>query len=151
MLRKLFCNGIIWCAILCFAGCAFLAAYTSLTANKENQNSESQTKNQMVMKMEETIFACNMAALRTKEKARYDVLIKQLAAVNPEVTELANGFVFHYPANSQNITDAAEFVAYERLCCPFLSFEILIEGEDLQLRLKGKEGVKEFIKMEFNL
>jgi arginine exporter protein ArgO len=78
MLRKLFCNGIIWCAILCFAGCAFLAAYTSLTANKENQNSESQTKNQMVMKMEETIFACNMAALRTKEKARYDVLIKQL-------------------------------------------------------------------------
>ncbi|MDQ3748973.1 MAG: MerR family DNA-binding protein [Acidobacteriota bacterium] len=47
--------------------------------------------------------------------------------------------------------DVAEFITYERLCCPFFNFEMAVEGENLSLRLKGKEGVKEFIKMEFGI
>jgi len=45
---------------------------------------------------------------------------------------------------------AVEFVANERLCCPFfgLAVEIEPEGGPLWLRLTGRDGVKPFIKAE---
>ena len=50
-------------------------------------------------------------------------------------------------------TRVAEWVADERKCCPFFTFEIWVEGETgaLRLSLKGREGVKPFIKMEFHI
>lgn len=49
--------------------------------------------------------------------------------------------------------DAAEFIVYERLCCPFLNFELDVERDTnrLWLRLRGQEGIKEFIRLEFNI
>ena len=47
---------------------------------------------------------------------------------------------------------AAEFIALERLCCPFLNFglEIKAEGGPVWLRLSGREGVKAFIREEIS-
>ena len=103
------------------------------------------------MKNEETIFACNPAALDKEQRARYTVLTKQLFTTKRDVRELPDGYAVGFPANPQTIKDAAEFITYERLCCPFLNFELAIEGENLQLRLKGKQGVKEFLKAELGM
>jgi hypothetical protein len=40
---------------------------------------------------------------------------------------------------------------YERLCCPFLNFEMAVEGENLELRLKGEEGARKFLKAELGV
>ncbi len=103
------------------------------------------------MKNEETVFACNPAAMDKEQRARYSVLTKQLFAVRSEVRELPDGYAIGFSANSQNIKDVAEFISYERLCCPFLNFEMAVEGENLSLRLKGAEGVKDFLKSELGI
>lgn len=151
MSRKAFCKSSILCLVPCFALCVFIAGCTFFTAKEENENIETQPKNQTAMNNEETIFACNPSALNKEQRARYTVLTEQLIADKQEVRELPDGYALRYAANPQSIKDLAEFVTYERLCCPFLNFEMAVEGEDLSLRLRGKEGVKEFIKMEFGI
>lgn len=151
MLKMLFCKSTILCFVPCLVLGVFLAGCTYFTAQKENQSNEPQRKNQTPMNNEETALACNPSALNKEQLARYGALTKQLIATKQEVSELADGYTLHYPANPQSIKDVAEFVTYERLCCPFLNFEMAVEGENLLLRLKGKDGVKEFIKMEFGL
>jgi len=49
--------------------------------------------------------------------------------------------------------NAAEFITLERLCCPFFEFELIAEKADgsMWLRLKGGDGVKDFIKIEFDI
>lgn len=103
------------------------------------------------MKNEKTVFACNPAAMDKEQRARYTILIEQLFATKRNVRELPDGYAADFPANSQIIKDAAEFVSYERLCCPFLKFEMEIAGENLSLRLKGEEGVRQFLKSELGL
>lgn len=103
------------------------------------------------MKKEEIIFACNPAAMDKEQRARYSVLTKQLFASRREIQEFPDGYAVRFSANPQTIKDAAEFITYERLCCPFLNFEMAVEGENLSLRLKGEEGVKEFLKMELGM
>lgn len=103
------------------------------------------------MKKEETIFACNPSAMDKEQRARYTILTKQLFGEKREVRELPDGYEIGFAANPQTIKDAAEFITYERLCCPFLNFETAVEGENLRLRLKGAEGVKEFLKAELGV
>jgi hypothetical protein len=103
------------------------------------------------MNTQETKFYCNPSALNKDERARYSELTKKLKAENAGVEELANGYSLRFPANAQTIRDAAEFVTYERLCCPFLDFQVDVAGENVALRLTGEEGVKEFIKAEIGL
>ena len=103
------------------------------------------------MKKEETVFACNLSALDKEQRLRYSVLSKQLFSSKQEIKELPDGFAVGFSANPQTIKDAAEFITYERLCCPFLNFELAIVGENLELRLKGAKGVKEFLKAELRI
>lgn len=42
----------------------------------------------------------------------------------------------------------AEWIAFERLCCPFLRFVVSVEGDRLGLMLGGGAGVKEFLRLE---
>lgn len=51
------------------------------------------------------------------------------------------------------IRDAAEYVTLERLCCPFFDFalEAKREAGPVWLTLTGREGVKEFAKIEFGI
>jgi len=48
------------------------------------------------------------------------------------------------------LMQTAEFIANERLCCPFLGLAVELEpeGGPLWLRLTGHDGVKPFIKAE---
>ena len=99
----------------------------------------------------ESPIACVMAALDEEQRRRRKELEERLGAAVEEVRELADGYALRLPSESRMVTDVAEFVTYERLCCPFLDFEIDVEreGGPLWLRLKGRAGVKEFVRQEF--
>ena len=94
-----------------------------------------------------------MNALSLKQRERYKEVIGILSENRQAVKELADGYAFRYKADSQSIQNAAEFIVYERLCCPFFDFELAVEQDSdrLWLRLRGENGIKEFIRYEFNL
>lgn len=102
---------------------------------------------------QESPFACNMLALDVEGRRRHKVVIEQMRAAVKEIKPLQDGYAFRFQAEQSTILLVSEFIARERLCCPFFTFELVAEQEDgpLWLRLRGREGVKAFIKSEFGI
>ncbi|HYL98942.1 MAG TPA: hypothetical protein VEZ90_08300, partial [Blastocatellia bacterium] len=69
-------------------------------------------------------FVCNIGALSSSERARYGALGKKLLASRQAVKELANGYAFQFPSDSETIQSAAEWITMERKCCPFFGFDL---------------------------
>lgn len=101
----------------------------------------------------ESPFACNVAGISAEQRPRYMALAKKLESTKQEVRELADGYAIRFSVESSTIQDLAEFITYERLCCPFFDLELAVEreGGPAWLRLRGREGVKEFIRTEFGI
>jgi hypothetical protein len=83
---------------------------------------------------------------------------KRLAALEQEIffavletRELADGYAFRFPSDTAWLVNLAAFIAEERMCCPFFTFELVVEPGHgpLWLRLRGREGVKRFIEQQF--
>jgi len=98
-------------------------------------------------------FACNMLALKTEERKRHIEVTKRLRGATKEERELPDGYGFRFLPDQPTILLVSEFIARERLCCPFFTFEMVVEPEDgpLWMRLRGAEGVKDFIRAEFGM
>jgi hypothetical protein len=96
-------------------------------------------------------FYCNMGALTSAERARYKVLAEKLKAAKVETKEETNGYAFRINTAEASLVDLAEWVNFEKRCCPFFDFEISLarEGGPLWLKVSGREGVKQFISDEF--
>jgi hypothetical protein len=100
----------------------------------------------------ESPFACNRAALTAQARKRhFDELSPALRARKTSFRELANGFEFEFPSDTATFQLVSEWVAGERLCCPFFDIDVHSEREGgaLWLRLTGREGVKQFIRVDF--
>ena len=101
----------------------------------------------------EVIIACNPNALTPKQQERWmDVGIQLYAAVQ-EVQELPDGYAFRLPSDAEMLLLVAEDLNFERLCCPFIHFtlDIVPNGAQFWLRYTGGEGVKEFLRMSFEM
>jgi hypothetical protein len=50
-----------------------------------------------------------------------------------------------------SLQDVAEWISMERLCCPFLTFQLETSGSeaDYSLRVSGPTGVKDLLRAEF--
>ena len=104
-------------------------------------------------KASDSPLACNIRALDPSQRARVHVLVTELRAKVQAVNELPYGYVIGLPREGQLIQHAAEYIALERQCCPFFDFtlEAVREGGPVWLKLTGREGVKEFARLEFRL
>lgn len=93
-------------------------------------------------------FACNAKALTAEERARYQELMQTLFAAVDEKKELTDGYAFRVP--SSMLVSAATWVAYERRCCPFFTFQIEQTRDEgpVWLKITGPEGIKAFIRAE---
>lgn len=98
-------------------------------------------------------FYCNIKALKSAERARHKELSDKLMTARDESVETAKGYEFQYSPAKMSLGEVAEWVAMESKCCPFFDFHIDLEerGKLICLRLTGSEGVKAFIKTEFQL
>ncbi len=101
----------------------------------------------------ESPFACNVAGVSAERRPRYLALARKLQSARQDARELADGYAIRFSVDESTIQDLAEFITYERLCCPFFDFEMVVEreGGPIWLRLRGREGVKEFIRTEFGI
>jgi hypothetical protein len=98
-------------------------------------------------------FFCNMGALTSADRERHKQLLLRLEAARIEIRELPDGYSFRLRSESVSLAEAAEWISYESKCCPFFDFEILLERDNgsLWLKLRGKEGIKPFIRAEFGI
>ena len=67
-----------------------------------------------------------------------------------KVDELEDGYAFVFPGNTEWAARLVELVNAERTCCPFFAFELVFEPDlgPVLLKIRGPEGVKEFIETE---
>ena len=98
-------------------------------------------------------FYCNSKALSPAERAHHKQLTAKLMSVQKEVVETEKGYEFQYSPAEISLSELADWVAAEGKCCPFFDFHIDLEqeGKLLCLRLTGPEGVKAFIRSEFQV
>ena len=91
-------------------------------------------------------IACSLP--QAEQIARGEVIAQDLFAGADQVDELPDGYAFRFPVTENRIDRLARFVAAERRCCPFFTFELVFEPAEgpVWLRLRGPEGVKEFIR-----
>ena len=98
-------------------------------------------------------FYCNLKALSVKERVRHLQLTYEIERARVETVEMANGFAFRFQDGTVSLAELAEWVSAERKCCPFFDFEIEQQADEgpLWLKLRGKEGAKEFMRTEFRI
>jgi hypothetical protein len=101
----------------------------------------------------ETSFYCNTKSLSKEEWAHKTLISGKMKIAQVERKELSNGYAFRFRPEAVSLMELADWVSSEARCCPFfdMSIEVEPDGGPLWLKLTGKEGVKQFIRMEFKL
>lgn len=77
-------------------------------------------------------------------------LIQELKQAVQEKRELSDGYALRFPGEEQRCRKLTDFIAFERVCCPFLVFEMKFEafGGPIWLHVMGPHGVKDVIQRE---
>ena len=96
-------------------------------------------------------IACNLS--EPELRLRRETLASDIFKDFQQVDELTDGYSFRFPGDDVCAAKLLEFITFERRCCPFMTFELLFEpGQgSVWLRLRGADGVKEFIRDEMKM
>ena len=100
---------------------------------------------------QECAIACNLGAISTDERAGHIARAKHLLfAPNVERYALPNGTAWRIEV--EHYADVMHFIANERRCCSFFSFELEVmpQREALWLRITGGVNVAEFLQLELD-
>jgi hypothetical protein len=89
-------------------------------------------------------IACNLSG---PEQDRRQGVAGEILGQARRVEELEDGYAFDFAWDAKLAVELTEFIIFERACCPFFTFELVFERNagPVRLRVKGPEGVKEFI------
>lgn len=123
---------------------ALVQASPQETKTKEKEKQVLTTQNK---------FYCNIKALNPAERERHKQLTDKLLSARKEIVETEKGYEFQYSPSNVSLAELADWVVAEGKCCPFFDFHIDLEreGKLLCLRLTGEEGIKPFIRSEFQV
>lgn len=105
----------------------------------------------MSQNAKEVVIACNLNAIGKGDRPRYTDLTKRLRASVKDRSELPDGYSYKLDGPAIPLSEVGEWVAMERLCCPFLTLKISVTGGegDWLLTLTGPKGVKPLLMQEF--
>jgi hypothetical protein len=133
------------------AGLAALLSSGALVQSSA-QETKSREKEKQVLTTQNK-FYCNIKALNPAERIRHKELTDKLIAARKEIVETEKGYEFQYSPSNISLAELADWVEAEGKCCRFFDFHIDLEREDtlLCLRLTGEEGIKPFIRSEFQV
>lgn len=135
---------------LSFALLSGLAVARLSAARQDDDNCKGE-KQESANSKHESPFACDRLALDPEARKRhFDELGPALRSMRITVRELPDGYEFQFPSDPKSIAMVAEWAAGERLCCPFFDIQLRMEpeGGPFWLRLTGRKGTKDFIKVD---
>ena len=83
--------------------------------------------------------------------ARRETIAHDLFGQVERVVELDDGFACRFASADPWPAKVLDFIAAERRCCPFFTFEMVFEPDDgpLWLRLRGSAEIKSFLRDAF--
>ena len=95
---------------------------------------------------------CNMGVFTPVQRRAHILSTTELMGRIETVQELENGYQFIFPIETELLTELAEFISNERLCCPFLKFALSVSQNkgSISLDLTGPLGTQEFLRSEFS-
>ena len=90
--------------------------------------------------------ACGLSDSALRE--RQTTLLSQFRSAVIATQELADGYTFRLSGDGKTLALLADVIAAERLCCPFLAFELNIQPKmgPVIVHVTGPAGAKEFVK-----
>lgn len=96
-------------------------------------------------------IACDLGALSPDERRREQALLAEFKTIFRGPQEMEDGYRFVIPDDSGVLAKIGEFLALERLCCPFLNFDLAVfaDGGPITLRVYGEAAAKPFIRSAF--
>jgi hypothetical protein len=99
----------------------------------------------------ESPLACDLSAISASDRPRYNELRRAVAASVVAKRELADGLAIQIDIGRIALPQLAEWISFERKCCPFFEFRIDLAPDSgpVWLSLTGRAGVKEFISEAF--
>ena len=105
--------------------------------------------NNQTIPLEDIPIACQL--LPTDFQKRRETLMQSTIVQFSQVTELENGYQFHYLGSDDVAMELVEFINFERQCCPFLTFELGFapQGAGITLSILGNNEIKTFIQENF--
>jgi|GEM_PF-635589 len=94
-------------------------------------------------------LACNLTEAQEREQRQREITATFKAI--EQVVELEDGYAFSFAPSEERAYELLTFILAERKCCPFFTFELAFEAAEgpIWLRLRGPEGVKEFVREAF--
>src|SRR5688572_10012225 len=99
----------------------------------------------------DTPLVCNMDVFTPAQRESHILTTTELIRAVQSVNGVENGYELQFPNENEFITQIAEFISNERLCCPFLNFTLKVtsDHEPLTFTLTGPLGTQEFLRLEF--
>ena len=98
-----------------------------------------------------TPLACDLTAISATDRPRYNELRRMLAAAAIGKRDLPDGIAIQIATDKIALPQLAEWISFERRCCPFFEFRIDLAPESgpVWLTLTGRPGVREFLAAAF--
>jgi hypothetical protein len=96
-------------------------------------------------------IVCDLGALSEEQRAREQMLLGEFRAAFRDLRETAQGFAVVLPGEAPLLSRLGEFLALERLCCSFLSFDLSMPAGrgPVTLHVHGGPGAKPFLRSVF--
>ncbi len=93
-------------------------------------------------------IACDFTAIEKEEREIHKQNSEEVFESVVDWQEVADGYTFQLPTQTDIIEKAGAFIARERLCCPFFTFnlEVTPNRGPVWLTMTGNEEVKSYIK-----
>ena len=99
----------------------------------------------------ESPLACDLDAISAIDRPRYNELRRMVGTAVTGKRELPNGIAVQIATERMTLAQLAEWISFERKCCPFFEFRIEVAPKSgpVWLSLTGRAGVKEFLAQAF--
>ena len=96
-------------------------------------------------------IACDLDAISATDRPRYNELRAMLRPAAVGKRELPDGIAIQISTERMALAQVAEWISFERKCCPFLEFTIDVAPKSgpVWVSLTGRTGVKEFLAQAF--
>ena len=101
--------------------------------------------------MSQLPIACSLAAPELRDRRRE--VLEFLRRHGREQRPLPSGYRLSFEQSDAVMASLAALIEAERACCPFLTFQLIVEPDHglVSLELTGPAGTREFLEAELGL
>jgi len=94
-------------------------------------------------------IACDLGRLGEPERRRERELLARFRGFARVVERGAESVRYDLPSDAATLAAVGELLAYERLCCPFLDFELRVTAEAAHLEVLGNAAALDLVLEQF--